>query len=37
VAEAIDVYERARTLKPGYPEVETDLALLRKAVLPKPR
>ena len=37
VAEAIEMYERAQTLKPGYPEVETDLALLRKAVLPKPR
>jgi tetratricopeptide (TPR) repeat protein len=37
VAEAIEVYERAQALKPGYPEIESDLALLRKAVLPKPR
>jgi tetratricopeptide (TPR) repeat protein len=37
VAEAIEAYERAQTLKPGYPEIESDLALLRKAVLPKPR
>jgi hypothetical protein len=32
VAEAIEVYERAHALNPGYPEVERDLALLRMAV-----
>jgi tetratricopeptide (TPR) repeat protein len=36
VLEAISVYERALALKPGFPEVETELALLRKAVLRKP-
>jgi hypothetical protein len=36
VAEAIEVYERARALKAGFPEVETELVLLRKAVLPPP-
>jgi hypothetical protein len=36
VPEAIAVYERALVLKPGFPEVETELSLLRKAVIPKP-
>jgi tetratricopeptide (TPR) repeat protein len=36
VPEAVAVYERALTLKPGFPEVETELGLLRKAVLRKP-
>jgi hypothetical protein len=36
VAEAIEVYERAQALKPGYPEVESDLAMLRQA-LPRKR
>jgi tetratricopeptide (TPR) repeat protein len=36
VTEAIEAYERAQALKPGYPEVEQDLALLRAAVLPRP-
>jgi hypothetical protein len=37
VTEAIVVYERTQALKPGYREVESDLALLRRAVLPKRR
>ena len=36
VAEAIEVYERAQALKPGYPEVESDLVMLRQA-LPRKR
>jgi tetratricopeptide (TPR) repeat protein len=36
VPQAIAVYERALSLKPGFPEVEVELALLRKAVLRKP-
>jgi Flp pilus assembly protein TadD len=36
VAEAIEVYERAQALQPGYPEVERDLAMLRQA-LPRKR
>ena len=35
VPEAISVYERALALKPGFPEVEMELSLLRKAALPK--
>jgi len=37
VTEAIEAYDRAQALKPGFPEVETELALLRKAVPTKPR
>jgi tetratricopeptide (TPR) repeat protein len=36
VEEGISVYERALALKPGFPEVEMELSLLRKAVLRKP-
>ena len=36
VEPAIGAYERALTLKPGFPEVEVELGLLRKAVLRKP-
>lgn len=32
VTEAIEAYESAQRLRPGYPEVESDLALLRRAV-----
>jgi tetratricopeptide (TPR) repeat protein len=34
-SEAIAIYERALALKPGFPEVETELSLLRKAVIQK--
>jgi tetratricopeptide (TPR) repeat protein len=37
VTEAIEAYDRAQALKPGFPEVETELALLRKAVPTKRR
>jgi hypothetical protein len=37
VPEAIEAYERAWALNPGYPEIERDLTLLRQAVLPKRR
>jgi tetratricopeptide (TPR) repeat protein len=36
VPQAIAAYERALALKPGFPEVEVELELLRKAVLRKP-
>jgi tetratricopeptide (TPR) repeat protein len=36
VNQAISVYERALALKPGFPEIEVELGLLRKAVLRKP-
>jgi tetratricopeptide (TPR) repeat protein len=36
VPQAIAAYERALSLKPGFPEVEVELELLRKAVLRKP-
>jgi tetratricopeptide (TPR) repeat protein len=36
VPQAISAYEGALALKPGFPEVEMELTLLRKAVLRKP-
>jgi len=36
IADAIAVYERALALKPGFPEIEMELSLLRKAVVRKP-
>ena len=37
VTEAIEVYERARAIKPGVPDIEMDLARLRQAVPTKRR
>jgi hypothetical protein len=36
VSDAIAVYERALTLKPGFPEVEMELSVLRKAHIRTP-
>jgi tetratricopeptide (TPR) repeat protein len=36
VSQAINAYERALALKPGFPKVQAELDLLRKGVPPKP-